>query len=209
MHDAFAVGVIEGGGHLSSGARDISDRESPAQQPPRECFSFEILHHDELHALVFADIVERANARMGQPRDRPRLSCESGAPSHGACDVVRENLDRDRSAQSRIGGAVDIAHSTCPDPGNDFVRSQPCASGEGHQDSSVGLILASTRQWHCGVSSLAVALQLTLRRPRPAYADAAAPAALTSENPTRRPRSPSKYRQLKGSHDEFSPGPPV
>jgi hypothetical protein len=40
---------------------------------------------------------------------------------------VGENLERDVAAEARIAGAVDFAHSTRPERGDDFVGAESCA----------------------------------------------------------------------------------
>ena len=49
--------------------------------------------------------------------------------------VVREDLDRDLAAQSRIARAIDLAHAARADEREDFIRAEVRPGGQGHAGS--------------------------------------------------------------------------
>ena len=68
-----------------------------------------------------ADVVERADVRMIQAGDRFCFALESLAQFGTIGKMSRQNFDGDDSIEARIAGAVNLAHSTRTDSGEDFV----------------------------------------------------------------------------------------
>src|SRR5262249_59028278 len=67
--------------------------------------------------------------RMRQRGDRPGLAIEAGDQiGVGA----RQDLDRDRAAQPRVGRLVDLAHPARAERRDDLVRADANAGGEAH-----------------------------------------------------------------------------
>ena len=62
------------------------------------------------HEIAWPDVVQLADVRMVQRRDRPRFVFESAQPIRVIGDWRRENLDGDVAIETRIAGAVDFAH---------------------------------------------------------------------------------------------------
>ena len=58
-----------------------------------------------------ADVVERADVRMIERRDRARLALEALAQLRVGRERRRQDLDRDRAVEPRVAGAVDFAHA--------------------------------------------------------------------------------------------------
>ena len=72
----------------------------------------------------FTDVVERADVRMVQRGDRPRLTIESLAELRIRGERFRQDLDRDRALQPRVARSVHFTHSTGAKWSLDFVRSE-------------------------------------------------------------------------------------
>ena len=66
----------------------LGERQRPAREPRAERLAVEILHHQELDAVLLADVVERADVRMVEPRDGARLALEP-LPAVGLCGRSR------------------------------------------------------------------------------------------------------------------------
>jgi hypothetical protein len=47
----------------------------------------------------------------------------------------RQNLDRDRTLQPSISRAIDLAHAARAQRGDDFIRPEFRARGEGHRSA--------------------------------------------------------------------------
>jgi hypothetical protein len=85
--------------------------------------SLEVLHHQ----IVRTDVVEDADMRMVQRRDRARFL----EKTRGVNAV--ERLDGHCPAQAGVEGLVDLAHATCTHHGHDFKRTEAGTRGQRHR----------------------------------------------------------------------------
>ena len=83
-------------------------------------------------AVVLADIVERADVRVSEGRDRARFALESLAELRVGGKDARENLDGDGAVESRVAGPVDLAHAAGAERRHDFVRAEADSGHQGH-----------------------------------------------------------------------------
>ena len=138
MHDAAAMGLAQGFGILDRLAQDIFGCQGPAsfsrrcRQPIRERLSFQILHDQEVDAVVLTDVVERADMRMIQARNR------SGFPFEALLEIaimhaaMGQHLDGNGTIEPRVAGSIDLSHSSCPDGSQDFVRPETATFVQRH-----------------------------------------------------------------------------
>ena len=77
---------------------------------------------EELEAVLLSDVVERADVRMVEPGDDPRLALETLAPIGLRRGVGWQDLDRDGAADPGVDRTVDIAHAPAAEQDADFVR---------------------------------------------------------------------------------------
>jgi len=133
VRDALAVRAVERLGDLDAVAQHLRERHRAAREPLRGGFSFEQLHDDVLDAILAADVVERADVRMVEARDRLRLALESLPEVGVARDVLGEDLDRDGAFESCVASPIDLAHAACADQGEDLVRPEAFPGGERHE----------------------------------------------------------------------------
>ena len=79
------------------------------------------------------EAVERGDPRVAQRSEHPGLALEAretvGIPRH----VVRKDLDGHVPTQPLVARAVDLAHAARPQRSDDLVRTEPRASGQGHE----------------------------------------------------------------------------
>ena len=68
---------------------------SAAGQPLGEGLTLEIFEHEEVDTALVADVVERADVRVIERRDRARLAVEALAQLRVARERRADNLDRD------------------------------------------------------------------------------------------------------------------
>jgi hypothetical protein len=86
---------------------------------------------DQLHdQIVVADVVQRADVRMIQRGDRPRLVHEPLAGGDVVDDAARQHLDRHGAIEPGIAGFVHLAHPAGADPGLDDIGAQHGAARE-------------------------------------------------------------------------------
>ena len=67
---------------------------------------------------------------MRQRRDRTRFALEARQRVRVGRHGRRDDLDGDVAPQPRIAGAIDLAHATGADGGNDFVWAESSAWSE-------------------------------------------------------------------------------
>ena len=90
----------------------------------RERFSFEILHDEELEAVLLADVVERADVGMVQPRDGSGLALEALSSLGLFGGFRRQDLDGHDPSHACVVRTIDLAHPSTSQEGDDLVRSQ-------------------------------------------------------------------------------------
>src|SRR5262249_37240224 len=94
---------------------------------------FQVLHHQEVHAFVPADIVERANVWMVESSDCVRFAREAFA------ELLVADFYRNGAIQPRVTGAVDLPHPPSTNWREDFERSEASSRGEWHNLSDFNL----------------------------------------------------------------------
>ena len=92
----------------------------------------EVLHHEVGRAVVRADVVERADVRVRERGDRAGLALEAHAAVRIGAQFGGEDLDGDRAVEAGVAGLVDLTHAARPNGGEDLVRAEAGAGGEGH-----------------------------------------------------------------------------
>ena len=108
-----------GRGRLRFERRAAARRGRPAQRLP-----FEILEHEEVDAVLMPDVVQRADVRMIERRDRARLALEALAQLRIRRERRRQDLDRHRAIEPRIARPIDLAHATRADERDDFIGAE-------------------------------------------------------------------------------------
>ena len=140
MDDARAVRLVERIADLNRDPQCVLRLQSApcrvaATAAAGEAFGdrlpFQMLQHEEVDAVLVADVEQGADVRMIQRRDRARLAFEALAQLRVGRERGGENLDRDRPIEPRVAGLVDLAHAACPEGGEDLVRAEAGAGGQG------------------------------------------------------------------------------
>ena len=93
----------------------------------------QVLHHQEVGLALAPDVVQRADVRMVQRGDGLRLALEPLLHLGIVGEVGREDLDRDRAVQPRVGRLVDLAHAAGAERDPDFIRPELRTCLEGHR----------------------------------------------------------------------------
>ena len=131
MHDAGAVRGGERLGDLTADLERLLDRQRPPRQALRQRLAFEELHDQEQSAADFdrqlADVIQRTDVRVLEPRDAAGFALESLAANRIAGERRRHDLDRDRAIETRVGGAIHLSHAALADQAEHFVGSKPSA----------------------------------------------------------------------------------
>ena len=124
MGDALPVRLVEGVRNLDSDLQRLIERQRPLLQPLGQRVALEILHDQEVGALVLAHVVQRANVRVIQAGDGLRLALEP-LLEVGVCGDMRgEDFDGDGAVQAGVAGFVHLAHAARAEGGEDFVGAE-------------------------------------------------------------------------------------
>ena len=127
MDQSLPVRLVERIGKRDGDRQELAHRQRAAQQPLGERLALEQLHDQEVNAVLGADVVERADVRVLEARDRSGFSRQPLAPLGVLVEVLGQHLDRDLAVESGIAGAVDLAHTPGPEEPHDLVGSEPTA----------------------------------------------------------------------------------
>jgi hypothetical protein len=133
VDDARTVCLVERRGDLDRRRDRLVDRGGALGQPIRQRLALEKLHDEKRRAILLAHVVQRADVRMIELRDRPGLAIKALAELRIGCKGVRENLDRDRAIEPRVSGFVHLSHPTGADERQDFVWAEASAGEQWHQ----------------------------------------------------------------------------
>ncbi len=77
MHDPIPVRPVQRVRDLDADRSVCSSGSGPFTRRSSESLAFEVFHDEVLDAVLIADVVERADVRVGELRDRLRLALES------------------------------------------------------------------------------------------------------------------------------------
>jgi hypothetical protein len=112
--------------------KGFAHRQWPMLEIPAKCFAFQVLHHQIIDSILLADIEQRADVRVLQSGDGPRLAPESFSALRIGGDGRGKDLDRNISIQASVASAVYLAHSTRADGTHNLVRSEVSPVCEPH-----------------------------------------------------------------------------
>ncbi len=79
VHDPARVRLVQGVGDLQADLHDLADRQRPLRHARRQQLALDVLHHDEVGAARFADVVGHGDVGRPQERRGPRFVQEPRA----------------------------------------------------------------------------------------------------------------------------------
>ena len=124
VNDPLAVRLVERVGDLRAVAQHLLGRQRPLGQARGERLAFEKLHDQVVDLALAADVVQSADVRVGQRRDRLRLALEAFAQLRVVRERRRQDLDRDRAPEARVPRLVDLSHPPGADGRLDLVGAE-------------------------------------------------------------------------------------
>ena len=132
MDDALAVGLVQGVRDLDAVAQHLLGGERAPAQAIREGLALEVLHDQEVGAVLLADVEERADVGMVQAGHGPRFALEALAQVGVGREMLGQDLEGDGAVEPRVLRAVDLAHPARPEGGQDLVGPELGARFERH-----------------------------------------------------------------------------
>jgi len=133
VNDTEFVGLGEALGDLNGDGNDFANGKRPGIEEFAKGSPFEELEHQEIDAVVVADVVESANIRMRDLGDGASLVFEALAMFGVAGESLRENFEGHRAAETDVASAVDFSHAAGSERREDFVRAKPGTGRERHK----------------------------------------------------------------------------
>ena len=101
-------------------------------QPIGERFALDVLHDEKVDAVFVAYVVEDADVRVVQARDRARFLLEALAQLGVLGQVLGKYFDGDGAVEAGVFRLVDFTHAARPDGREDFVRPELGSGVEWH-----------------------------------------------------------------------------
>src|SRR5438445_3350683 len=132
MRHALAVGLVQRVGNLDGVMQDLIERQWTFLQPLRQRLALQVFHYEEIDSVLMAYVVENANMRMVQAGNGLCFTLEALAQFGSIGKVIREDFASDNAIQTRVAGAVDLAHPASANTGENFVRAQTFAGKDRH-----------------------------------------------------------------------------
>ncbi len=137
---ANASSTVNGGTDVGSlvegGAMVLDARDGPRASRALSVSPSRYYHDDEVdrwavdaRRSIAADVVQHADVRMIERRDRLRLTLESLARGDVGGQSGREHLDRNDAIEPRVAASIHLAHPAGADCIEDFVGAEPAAAG--------------------------------------------------------------------------------
>ena len=125
MHDAVLVRRVQGLGDLSRDGRRLVNGQLPVRDPIRERRALDELHDQRMHASRLFEPVHDRNVGMIQRGENLGFAMEAREPVRIGSERVGEHLDGDITIETRVAGAVDLAHTPGPQRAEDLVHTDP------------------------------------------------------------------------------------
>jgi hypothetical protein len=111
VDDPLAVRLVQRVGDLDAAAHGLLGRQMSLEQAGREAFALQELHDEVFGPVVVADVVERADVRMGKGGDRLRLAFEALPDFLVLREVRRQHCVAAGAVQARVLRPMDFPAS--------------------------------------------------------------------------------------------------
>ena len=124
VHDPLLVCPVDRASNGSGNLHCLFKGKRPSLEPVKEGLPVEELHHQEIDVTLVTHVVESADIRMRQLRNRACLLLEPCAKIGITSKSLRQHLDRDRASEPDVSRSIDLSHAAFADGLEDFVVSE-------------------------------------------------------------------------------------
>ena len=180
VHDAVAVREVEARGDLGRDPGRVHRREAAlCPEDVAERLALDVLHDDEVRAVLLAVVVDADDVGVVEPRRVLRLAAEPLDEAGVARELGEEDLDRDLAVELPVARQEDVGHAAPRDRPLDLVAVREDVSDLGHREITVPRASPRRRRMVvCGIGGSRVSRMLThrARRGAPARRSARRPA---------------------------------
>lgn len=120
----------------------LGHRQPLARELVGQRLALQVLHDEEVDGGLLGlstrrrqrhlvtNVVERADMRVVEARDRARLTFKPVSQVGFAGKALRKHLDGHRTAEPRIGRFVHLTYAPGAELGTNFVRAEACAGAQ-------------------------------------------------------------------------------
>ena len=112
MDDAFGVGDVERICNLNPDLEDLFKGKWLAVNVLAQCLAVDEFHGDERPVILFANVVDGADAGMVQRGRGVGFAAKTFQRLRVLHHVIRQKFQRDGAIETRVEGFVDHTHST-------------------------------------------------------------------------------------------------
>jgi hypothetical protein len=128
MNDASTVCRFEGRSDLNRQAQYLVGRQRTVER-----LAFDVLEDE----IPRPDVVDLADVRVVQARDRPRFFFEPAQPIGLFGDMRRKDLDSDLAAESAVTRPIHLAHPAGSERRHNFIGPESGASCQRHLEPTI------------------------------------------------------------------------
>ncbi len=132
MDYATSMGFVQRIRNLRAEFQYLLQRQRAFFQSFGQRLSLYAFHHQVVHAILAAHVVQHANVRMIQTRNSSCFTLEALLPDGIGRKLSRNNLDRNCSIQPRVPRAIHLAHPARAQRRHDLVRPKFAPGCERH-----------------------------------------------------------------------------
>ena len=132
MDDALLVGHFQRFRNLVRDRQRFVNRKRASRNAFSERLAVDQFEDEEQPAVRFVEAVDRTDVRMIERREELRFALEPGEAFGIPRDDIWQDLERHVAIELCIARAIDLAHAARAQSGDDFVRAEARASGQGH-----------------------------------------------------------------------------
>src|SRR5262249_14958942 len=130
MNDALGVGDGQALGNSGGNCERLAPWHRAGDQAVPQGYALQQLRDAEGNPLLWAQVIQDQDVRMGQGSDRLGLPFEACQAIGVLGQRLRHNLDRNFAVQAGVFGAIDLAHTSLPQWGDDLIRAQSHSNGQ-------------------------------------------------------------------------------
>jgi hypothetical protein len=114
VRDPFSVRFIERVGNVDGVPEHLFHWQRPLGQARGQCCSLQVLHHEEVDAVLMADVAEDRDMRMIQAGDGTRFALEPLAQVRLVGEMRGQHFDCDGAVEPPVDGSVDLSLPPAP-----------------------------------------------------------------------------------------------
>src|SRR6266851_8342004 len=137
MNHSTAMRLVQRIGDLHSVLEDLVEWQRALFQPFRQRLSVDAFHHQIVHTVLTAHVIQHADMRMVQARNGFCLTPEALLADGIGGKLRGKNLDSNGALQPRVARAIHFTHPACAERSNDLIRAEFGARGEGHPSGAL------------------------------------------------------------------------